>query len=274
MFRIDKYKISNLLNLSAMGSEAHFGNGIKTENTLYEFTKTEMDIIKHYQNRRINNMLEIGCSSGDGSAILSSNLPVNHTYSIDRSEQNISIAKTNIETEYSNLFFSVGSPYNTRMIEDKFDLIYSRFMYYNIMDPLKSLDELKRVLKPKGKIILLEYDPNISIFTPEISLLGEISTKHKKNIENIGNVTNNINNLPQNLHEAGFKNVDIQMKSISSQEFGMEYFIDILLSVNKYLFHEELCSNELKNRLILKTLKSRNQVFGVINLINATAEIK
>jgi demethylmenaquinone methyltransferase / 2-methoxy-6-polyprenyl-1,4-benzoquinol methylase len=51
--------------------------------------------------------------------------------------------------------------------DNSFDAITIAFGIRNTVDPLKSLEEMKRVLKPKGKLGILEFAvPNNKIFRP------------------------------------------------------------------------------------------------------------
>ena len=80
--------------------------------------------------------------------------------------------------------------------DNSFDYVVTTFVLCTIPDPLKSLKEMRRVLKPSGEMINLEHvrssNPLIALFEELINpvllfLLGDHTTRHTlKNIEEAG----------------------------------------------------------------------------------------
>lgn len=81
-------------------------------------------------------------------------------------------------------------------LDRSFDYVVTTFALCTILDPLKALKEMRRVLKPSGEMINLEHvrssNPLIALFEDLINpflffLLGDHTTRHTlKNIEDAG----------------------------------------------------------------------------------------
>ena len=111
--------------------------------------KDAMDFIrKLYESGNIKDMLEIGCGMGD----IVSQLPTNLRYTgIDPVEYPISQAKKN----YPNQIFVISFAENMPFDDSSFDFIFSFQTIQMIKNPRRVLNEIVRVLKPNGYILLI-----------------------------------------------------------------------------------------------------------------------
>ena len=97
-------------------------------------------------------VLEIGC----GAAELLEHLKIDMSYTgLDPSESVIDIDKQRFPTQA----FVVGFAENLPFPDNSFDLIFSAQTLQSFSQPKRSLLEMKRVLKPRGKVILIA--PNL-----------------------------------------------------------------------------------------------------------------
>jgi len=60
----------------------------------------------------------------------------------------------------SNIKFVEGGAENIPLPDEYFDKVVASASFHHFSDQDKALEEMKRVLKPDGKIIILEIDPN------------------------------------------------------------------------------------------------------------------
>lgn len=63
-------------------------------------------------------------------------------------------------THRPNIKFVQGEAENISLPNDYFDKVVASASFHHFSDQDKALEEMKRVLKPDGKIIILEIDPN------------------------------------------------------------------------------------------------------------------
>ena len=100
-------------------------------------------------------ILDIGCGDGRLSADLSKFVPEGVVTGIDPSEAMLIWAKKQYPSlEYPNLFFQKGD-FLRPDINSSFDLIVSTFALQHCPNQLSAFRILKKLLKPKGKLLLL-----------------------------------------------------------------------------------------------------------------------
>ena len=127
---------------------------------LQEFTYTigaskRIKVMSEYIDIRPNEiLLDIGGNTGK----------VTEAYSNSCKEVVVLEPKRNI-VEYGksrrpNIKFIEGEAENIPLPDEYFDKVVASASFHHFSDQDKALEEMKRVLKPDGKIIILEIDPN------------------------------------------------------------------------------------------------------------------
>jgi len=122
-------------------------------------------------------VLETGCGVGAQTVILAKNSPEAHILSIDISGESLAKAKALTEREgISNVEFQKADMYHLPFPDASFDHVFVCFVLEHCIRPLDALMHLKRVLKPKGSITIIEGDHGSTYFYPE-------STEAQKTIQ-------------------------------------------------------------------------------------------
>ncbi len=105
--------------------------------------------------RNGNKVLDLGCGNGrlyqlfDGMSI--------HYIGLDQSEELIKKA----QEKFSGVDFAVGDMRELPFPDDSYDIIYSIAAFHhlaNAEDRLKALSEMRRVLKPGGKVVMTNWN--------------------------------------------------------------------------------------------------------------------
>jgi SAM-dependent methyltransferase len=68
----------------------------------------------------------------------------------------------------STVSFEPGDVYELPYDSSSFDLVTARFLFQHLTDPRKAVSEIKRVLKPGGKVCVIDIDDGLSITYPEM----------------------------------------------------------------------------------------------------------
>lgn len=128
-----------------------------------------------------------------------------HVFSIDSSDKFADVLIDKIEN-LENISFHLNNAGSLELEDDSADFVFARWLFCFLENPTKALAEVKRVLKPNGKIIIIDYFNYLAanIF-PQNNALSDlfkaylqIVTLHKGNY-NIGEI------LPQLLFQNGFE---------------------------------------------------------------------
>lgn len=131
---------------------------------------------KRYPKETKGNILEIGCGVGRWIAMLSKRYPQATLWGIDYSYQmlkrandfwvagkeiqvdvsNKGLAKQNlIGSKLNNLHFGLAKAESLPFDDGSQDLVLSSFLLDRLEHPIQGLEEMYRVLKPNGKVILI-----------------------------------------------------------------------------------------------------------------------
>ena len=96
-------------------------------------------------------ILDAGCGNG----WLGNYLPKEQLYGIDVSPEMVALAATRLGDA------RVGDVQQLPYDADSFDCIFARSVIHHLEDPAQGIAELHRVLKPSGRIILLDTHQNV-----------------------------------------------------------------------------------------------------------------
>jgi phospholipid N-methyltransferase len=113
-------------------------------------------------------VLEAGCGVGAQTKIIALKNPDSNFISIDLSEDSIKEATELIKSlDIKNVEFKQADIYNLPFKEESFDSVIICFVLEHLHNPVQALKEIKRVLKKKGTIIVIEGDHGSTFFYPD-----------------------------------------------------------------------------------------------------------
>ena len=142
------------------------------------------------------NILEVGVGTGKN---LGYYHPEAKVIGIDFSEKMLRIAKKRlIRSSKKNIILKIMNAENLVFKDNSFDYVITTCVFCSVTNPIKGLKEIRRVLKPKGKLIMIEH---VLSKNPLIALIEQIHNPLTKYFLGV-----NINrNTRQNILKAGFK---------------------------------------------------------------------
>lgn len=145
------------------------------------------------------NILEVGVGTGKN---LEYYHPEAKVVGIDFSEKMLEIAKKRlIKSGKKNITLKQMNVEDLEFKDDSFDYVIATCVFCSVPNPVKGLKEIRRVLKPKGKLILIEH---VLSKNPLIALIENIHNPLTKYLMGV-----NINrNTSKNIIKAGFKIVE------------------------------------------------------------------
>jgi SAM-dependent methyltransferase len=102
---------------------------------------------------------DLGCGTGMTTRLLAELVgPTGEVVGVDFSAAQIEQARALLPTELTNVSFIEGSASETRLTEDSFDLVYSRFLLIHMAEAEAALREMHHLLKPNGILVCEDGD--------------------------------------------------------------------------------------------------------------------
>ena len=116
-------------------------------------------------------VLEAGCGTGCQTRFLAANNPDSSFVCVDISPDSLNQARNAAkERGFNNIRFEQASIFELPFEDGKFDYVFVCFVLEHLADPMKALSELMRVLKPGGRITVIEGDHGSAYFYPDSAL--------------------------------------------------------------------------------------------------------
>ena len=146
-----------------------------------------------YKEIGINDGMKIiECGSGPGYLILNlaSRLPNSELCALEIDPYLFEVLKSNSAKNDKNIFRAIqGSIYSTGEPDNYYDVVITRLVVEHLDKPIDALNELKRILKPGGKLIVVSNDFEYHVLTyPHIPELDEMYKAYcKSRIDQSGN---------------------------------------------------------------------------------------
>ena len=111
-------------------------------------------------------VLDVGCGTGFAVVQLAMMLPEGKACGIDISAKMIAIAEANVPKELeTNVEFRQASSSGIPYEEGEFDYIMCTNSFHHYPEPLEALNEMRRVLKPGGQLVILDNAVDRSLYT-------------------------------------------------------------------------------------------------------------
>ncbi len=101
-------------------------------------------------------VLDIGCGTGEFEQLLLTENPQQVITGVDISEEMLLVAQQKCRS-YSHVSFQNASVSDLPFTNNSFDVIVSASAFHYFDDPNVALMEIRRVLKPEGKVLILDW---------------------------------------------------------------------------------------------------------------------
>lgn len=100
-------------------------------------------------------IVDIGCGPAELGREILSRWPNNYYLGVDISDKMIKIAKNRL-CDFENARFCIGDVMDLNLKSNKFDLVLNSISFHHYEKPSKALNEMIRILKPSGTLIILD----------------------------------------------------------------------------------------------------------------------
>jgi len=103
--------------------------------------------------------LDLGCGTGNTTLLIAGLLGNRgKAVGLDTSQERIKVSKRKLKNkDLHNVRFVVGDVYDTKFEDSSFDLVFSRFLFQHLVEPIRALKEMVRLTRKDGIIALEEF---------------------------------------------------------------------------------------------------------------------
>ena len=174
-------------------------------------------------------ILDLGCGSGIISSELAKITYPGEVIGIDLSESMLKQACWLKDSQgITNLNFQLGDAYQLKFPDNYFDFVYSRLLFQHLIEPVKVLKNIYRILKPGGMLYILDVDDRWFTLYPEPKSFASLYQKLTSLQKSQGGDPYIGRKLGSYVHQAGFNQVQTQIEVITSDRFGLNNLLNLL----------------------------------------------
>ncbi|MCB0420593.1 MAG: methyltransferase domain-containing protein [Bdellovibrionales bacterium] len=190
-----------------------------------QFQKIEQQWLQDSGLEKSSRVLEIGCGPGFVSRSLLTLIPEGHLLSIDNDMEMEPLWKKNTDfgtqisdhgsCEFQCLDFSIKDI----KIDETFDFCYLRFVFQHVKNLKNVLDNVKRHLKPQGKIIIVDSDDQLLFCHPHNHDLRQLLAQVQNTQRVLGGDRFVGRKLPDLLKQSDFTHVHFQSLTFTNGQY-------------------------------------------------------
>ncbi|MGF1487370.1 MAG: class I SAM-dependent methyltransferase [Prochloraceae cyanobacterium] len=169
-------------------------------------------------------VLELGSGTGVITEKLLNLLPHSQITALDHSQVMLDRAKKYLQNKNQDrVNFVEASISKSDLPDNSFDLAFARLVFQHLSDPITAAKEVRRVLKPGGKLIITDIDNQFfCLSSPPVSEAQFILDKLADYQSAKGGNRFISRQLWSILKMAGFKNIDLETIICHSGNWGVE----------------------------------------------------
>ncbi|NQU64022.1 MAG: class I SAM-dependent methyltransferase [SAR324 cluster bacterium] len=125
-------------------------------------------------------LVDVGAGTGFFALPFADKMPKGIVYACDSSDTMMDWLKENLPREYDGRVIPLKTEENSIGLDDQIaDLVFMMMLHHELDSPLQMLQEVKRLLKPGGKVMIVDWAKKEIPFGPpmEIRVAAEIIQK-------------------------------------------------------------------------------------------------
>ncbi len=155
-----------------------------------------------------DSVVDLGCGPGFCTFPLSRLVGADgHIFAIDSSDKFASILQDKITANNArNITFHQNDASNLDLEDNSADVIFARWLFCFLENPSQVLTEIKRILKPNGKLIIVDYfNYRAANIFPQKDAISELFKAYLQNVTNHKGSYNIGEKLPELIVESGLQ---------------------------------------------------------------------
>ncbi len=231
------------------------------------FFEKEFDLYKKIGLKDGMDLIE--CGSGPGYLIknILERLPACNAFALEIDSFLYSVLVENSTSDGKKLYTPInGSIYDTKFPDNKFDFVITRLVVEHLEEPLKAINELSRILKPGGKLVIVSNDFAYHLLTyPVIPELDEMYDAYCKSRFSEGGNPLIGRQLPVYLENSNFEKVRFEIVAVHSKLSGDESFLKAEnVNISKSLVEGGYLDRNILSNLVEKWFQMLKDPFHIL----------
>jgi ubiquinone/menaquinone biosynthesis C-methylase UbiE len=181
-------------------------------------------------------VVDVGCGVGSIACQMAKRIGSGRVLGIDRSETLLEIAAgIQAKNQLTNISFQAGDVYNLPLASGIADFVYARLLFQHLTDPLAALAEIDRILKPGGKVCIVDTADGWFYLDPEPPAFSALRQRLLTERLALGGDPDVGKKLGSYLAKAGFTAIRSTVKVVTSDRLGgIGKFLELLSFGNPY----------------------------------------
>ena len=222
------------MNYENAGSYA-FGGFKDDDNELDRLIKqakialpAEMDLLKQRGLKKGMNVLDLASGPGVVSCAIGEEVLPGQVLGVDISAELVGVASSYAqEQRTTNVEFENQDVYSLDVGEGQFDFAYARFLFQHMQYPLKALANIKKALKPGGRLLITDVDDDWLTLSSADGTFKRFTELAHSGQKTQGGDRLIGRKLAPLLEQADFKDIDVGILLFTDKHFSMETFLNI-----------------------------------------------
>ncbi len=220
-------------------------------------------------------VLDLGCGPGFTSRLIAEISKTGNVLGVDLNNDLLTVAKKELEKNpLSNLQFAPANVYDLSSLEQKFDFIYSRFVFQHLEHPDKALEQILSVLNPGGIFLVLDVDDALVTLYPNHPTYDKIFSLQQNYQKEQGGDRFVGRKLAHYFSKQGFTDVNVHVETIPSSYFGLTQFVELTIGYKIVFIKQSADSkNFVSEQDVQKLMQDcqTGQYFGTVGVFNVSA---
>jgi SAM-dependent methyltransferase len=152
-------------------------------------------------------VLEVGSGLGILAAQIATSVPGARVVGIERSADQLAAAR-----RVEGVSYVQGDAHALELADASFDLAYCRYLLEHVADPRRVLAELRRVVRPGGRVAAQENDISLSRLDPPCLCFEKVWSAFARHQQRLGGDPFIGRRLFRIFRSAGFKDVELSVQ--------------------------------------------------------------
>ncbi|WP_438982522.1 class I SAM-dependent methyltransferase [Vulcanococcus sp.] len=181
-------------------------------------------------------VLDLACGPGVISRLIAETHSASRVTAMDLNGDLLAAARQEAAAAgLQRITFVQGDVYAPPLEPGRFDFIYARLLFQHLEDPLRALQAVRALLKPGGKLCIMDIDDAWLTLVPEPKGFRAFTKAAAQAQARQGGNRNIGRELGRLLEAADFSDVEVHVETVSSRQLGMRAFLDITLGFKRLL---------------------------------------